>query len=54
MATFFEYKCKVCGYTVKANPKGKDMVMMGEIHNYLCQDCKEIVEDILMVRNRRC
>ena len=44
MATFFEYKCKGCGYTVKANPKGKDMVMMGEIHSYLCQDCKEIVE----------
>ena len=30
MATFYEYKCKGCGYTVKANPKGKDMVMMGE------------------------
>ena len=29
MATFFEYKCKGCGYTVNANPKGKDMVMMG-------------------------
>lgn len=30
MATFFEYKCKGCGYTVNANPKGKDIVMMGE------------------------
>ena len=30
MATFYEYKCKGCGYTVKANPKGKDMVMMGD------------------------
>ena len=29
MATFYEYKCKGCGYTVNANPKGKDMVMMG-------------------------
>lgn len=28
MATFFEYKCKGCGYTVNANPKGKDMVMI--------------------------
>lgn len=44
MATFFEYKCKGCGYTVNANPKGKDMVMMGEIYNYLCQECKEIVD----------
>ena len=30
MATFYEYKCKGCGYTVKANPKGEDMVMMGD------------------------
>ena len=30
MATFYEYKCKSCGYTVNANPKGKDMVMMGD------------------------
>ena len=28
MATFYEYKCS--GYTVNANPKGKDMVMMGD------------------------
>ncbi len=44
MATYFEYKCKSCGHTVNANPKGKDMVMMGEVHNYLCPDCKEIVD----------
>ena len=44
MAEFFEYKCKKCGYTVAANPQGKDMVMMGEIHNYLCSDCNEIVD----------
>ena len=28
MATYYEYKCKGCGYTKAANPKGKDMVMM--------------------------
>ena len=44
MATYFEYKCKSCGHTVNANPKGKDMVMMGEIHHYLCEDCKDIVD----------
>lgn len=44
MATYFEYKCKKCGHTVNANPKGKDMVMMGEVHNYLCSECKEIVD----------
>jgi len=38
MATYYEYKCKGCGYTVNANPKGKDLVMMGEIYSYLCPD----------------
>lgn len=44
MATYFEYKCKGCGHTVNANPKGKDIVMMGEIFSYHCPDCKEIVD----------
>ena len=44
MASYKEYECVGCGYTVAANPKGKDMVMMGEVYNYLCPDCKEIVE----------
>ncbi len=43
MATYYEYKCKGCGYTVYANPKGKDMIMMGEIYSYHCKDCNEIV-----------
>ena len=30
MATFFNYKCEHCGYTVAANPKGKDVIMTGE------------------------
>lgn len=30
MASYYEYKCKGCGYTVNANPKGKYMVMMGD------------------------
>ena len=44
MATYYEYKCKGCGYTVHANPKGKDMVMMGELYSYHCMDCNEIVD----------
>ena len=44
MATYYEYKCKGCGYTVNANPKGKDMVMMGELYSYHCKDCNEIVD----------
>ena len=43
MATYFEYKCKDCGHIVNASPKGKDMVMMGEVHHYLCSECKDIV-----------
>lgn len=31
MATLFEYKCKNCEYTVKGNPKGKDLLMSGEV-----------------------
>ena len=44
MATYYEYKCKGCGYTVNSNPKGKDMVMMGELYSYHCKDCNEIVD----------
>ena len=43
MATLFEYKCKSCGYTVAAHPKGHDMIMMGEQYTYHCEDCHEIV-----------
>ena len=43
MATYFEYKCKGCGYTVNANPKGLDTIMMGEQYTYHCDDCKDIV-----------
>ena len=44
MATYYEYKCKGCGYAVNANPKGHDMIMSGELYSYLCEDCKEIVD----------
>lgn len=44
MARYYEYKCKSCGYTAYANPKGKDMVMMGELYSYHCEDCNEIVD----------
>lgn len=44
MATYFEYKCNGCGYTKAANSKGKDLLMIGEVHNYLCSECKEIVD----------
>jgi putative FmdB family regulatory protein len=43
MARYYEYKCKGCGYTVNANPKGHDMIMMGEQYTYHCKDCQEIV-----------
>ena len=44
MARYYEYKCKSCGYTVYANPKGEDMVMMGELYSYHCMECNEIVD----------
>ena len=44
MATLFEYKCKKCGYTKSAHPKGHDTIMSGELYTYLCEDCKERLE----------
>lgn len=43
MASYKEYKCEGCGYTIAANPKWQDVVMMGEIYSYKCEDCYEIV-----------
>ncbi|MBR4782314.1 MAG: hypothetical protein IK023_00285 [Bacteroidaceae bacterium] len=31
MAVLNQYKCKNCGCTVAANPKGKDILMSGEV-----------------------
>ena len=44
MGRLFEYKCKSCGYTVNANPKGHDTIMSGDLYTYLCEDCKEVVD----------
>ena len=44
MGRLFEYKCKGCGYSVNANPKGHDAIMSGELYTYLCADCNEIVD----------
>ena len=44
MGTYKEYKCKRCGYTVEANPKGHDLIMAGEVYSYLCKECREIVD----------
>ena len=49
MASYKEYKCEGCGYTVTANPKGKDIVMMGEVYTCLCPDCKEIVDVVKLL-----
>lgn len=49
MADYKEYKCKECGYSTYANPKGHDMMMMGDTQSFLCENCHEIV-DILVSR----
>jgi len=43
MAKYKEYKCELCCYTVAVNPQGHDVVMMGEVYSYMCQNCWEIV-----------
>lgn len=52
MATLFEYKCKSCGYTKAANPKGHGMIMSGELHSYLCDGCKEVVDVLYPYREK--
>lgn len=53
MATLKEYICKSCGYTVLANPKGKDVLMSGEtIETPLpdkCPKCRGELEKTDMV-----
>lgn len=44
MATLKEYKCKKCGYTVYANPAGHDLTMMGEVYQFTCRQCREVVD----------
>ena len=44
MATYRQYKCESCGYTVEANPTGHDVIMMGEVDTYMCEQCHEIVD----------
>ena len=44
MATYKQYKCESCGYTVEANPTGHDVIMMGEVDSYMCEQCHEIVD----------
>ena len=56
MATMFEYKCKKCGYTVKGNPKGKDLLISGEVIECpvpkVCPECggkMEKTDNVLMM-----
>ena len=44
MATYRQFKCESCGYTVEANPTGHDVIMMGEVDTYMCEQCHEIVD----------
>lgn len=44
MATYKEYQCKRCGYTVEACPEGHGTVMAGEMYSFLCKECREIVD----------
>lgn len=46
MAQLNEYKCKCCGYTAYACPEGHGMVMLGELYNFLCKECREIVTEV--------
>lgn len=43
MATFYNYKCERCGYTIATDPSGKYALASGEHRTYLCKHCRDIV-----------
>jgi ribosomal protein S27E len=45
MARFSLFKCKECGWSIYATASGKDYVMRGVIHFFMCKDCKEAFYD---------
>ena len=43
MATFHNYRCEQCGYTISTAPSGKYALFSGEHRTYLCKHCRDIV-----------
>ena len=43
MATFHNYRCERCGYTISTAPTGKYALFSGEHRTYLCKHCRDIV-----------
>lgn len=43
MAVLKTYKCKKCGYSVESESLGHYTLMGGEIYNFKCGKCKEII-----------
>ena len=43
MAKLKTYKCKKCGYSIESTPHGHYTLMRGEIYNFKCGNCKEII-----------
>lgn len=43
MAKLRTYKCKKCGYSVESASLGHYTLMGGEVYNFKCGNCKEVV-----------
>ena len=60
MARLDLYKCSKCGWGIYAPEKEKDYLMMGEMHFFMCKDCKEVFDTTVehgtveRVENVRC
>ena len=44
MARLLNFKCRECGWSIYAPERGKDYLMMGELHFFLCRDCKNVFD----------
>ena len=44
MATMHTYRCKECGFEIMSNPHGFYSLMMGQVYNFKCTNCHNIVE----------
>ena len=43
MAILKTYKCRECGYSVESAPLGHYTLMAGELYNFKCANCKDVV-----------
>ena len=51
MAKLNEYRCRRCGYTEYANPRGYDYIMSGKIQTPVPDECPKCGEKMVKTNN---